>query len=265
MEERLFISYASEDEAVVNRIVAYLEAHAVPCWIASRDIPPRAIYADAIVEGMQSCGACAVLVSAASNASKAVKREVELASHEDKAFIPIRIDGSEPTSGLAYYLRNSQWVEYERDGDKALDRIVGQPRAESSATGGPSAPARAADIFEIRRDFQLLGAEAPMEIIWDGGRIGRLSVGQTKRFALTGPATLQFGVYLSSYADRLSAPIRIEASTASLHLRARIDWGFFPKAVLVWFGDELDPVSAPLSPMDSDLRNIPERAVKRLR
>lgn len=101
----------------------------MPCWISSRDIPPRAIYADAIVEGMQSCGACAVLVSAASNASKAVKREVELASHEDKAFIPIRIDGSEPASGLAYYLRNAQWLEYKREGERILDRLI--PRKES--------------------------------------------------------------------------------------------------------------------------------------
>ncbi|OQW55823.1 MAG: hypothetical protein A4S17_05820 [Proteobacteria bacterium HN_bin10] len=99
MTDRLFISHASEDEAVANKIVAYLEARGVACWISSRDIPPRAIYADAIVEGMQSCTACAVLVSAASNASKAVKREVELASHEDKAFIPIGTVARLTTSG----------------------------------------------------------------------------------------------------------------------------------------------------------------------
>lgn len=125
MADRLFISHASEDAAVAERIVAYLEARGMPCWISSRDIPPRAIYADTIVEGMQACNACAVLVSAASNTSKPVKREVELASHEDKDFIPIRIDGAEPAAGLAYYLRNSQWVDYRREGERALDRVVG--------------------------------------------------------------------------------------------------------------------------------------------
>ncbi len=63
--QRLFISHASEDEAVEARVVAYLETHGVPCWISSRDIPPRAIYADAITESMQVCGACAVIVSKA--------------------------------------------------------------------------------------------------------------------------------------------------------------------------------------------------------
>src|SRR5262245_26741217 len=106
MGPRIFISHASEDATIAERIVAFLEARGVPCWIASRDISPGVIFADAIVEGMQASSACAVLVSAASNVSKGVKREVELASHEDKSFIPIRIDGSEPASGLAYYLRN---------------------------------------------------------------------------------------------------------------------------------------------------------------
>ncbi|WP_395644661.1 toll/interleukin-1 receptor domain-containing protein [Terricaulis sp.] len=139
MTERIFISHASEDGAVAEKIVAYLEAHGVACWISSRDIPPRAIYADAIVEGMQSCTACAVLVSAASNASKAVKREVELASHEDKAFIPIGIDGSEPISGLAYYLRSVQWLEYAKEKERALDKLIKALRLlETKSVSRPS-------------------------------------------------------------------------------------------------------------------------------
>ncbi|WP_395644658.1 toll/interleukin-1 receptor domain-containing protein [Terricaulis sp.] len=145
MADRLFISHASEDAAVADRIVAYLEARGVACWIASRDIPPRAIYADAIVDGIEACSACIVLVSNAANASDAIKREVELASHEKKPFIPIRVDGAEPSRGLAYYLRNPQWVEYKREGERALDRIVAHmgsaapaPRPQSYAP--PPAP-----------------------------------------------------------------------------------------------------------------------------
>ncbi|HVY86277.1 MAG TPA: toll/interleukin-1 receptor domain-containing protein [Caulobacterales bacterium] len=125
MPERLFISHASEDAAVAERIVAYLEARGASCWISSRDIPPRAIYADAIAEGMEGCSACVVILSAASNQSKAVKRELELASHYDKPFVPIRIDATEPARGFDYYLRNTQWVDYRREGESALDRISG--------------------------------------------------------------------------------------------------------------------------------------------
>lgn len=121
---RLFISHAYDDADAAARIVASLESHGMACWISSRDIPPRAIYADAITEAMQACSACVVLLTSAANQSKALKRELELASHYEKPFIPIRVDGVEPAAGLDYYLRNTQRVEYARDGEGALDRIV---------------------------------------------------------------------------------------------------------------------------------------------
>ena len=110
------------------------------------------ISADAITEAMQACSACVVLLTSAANQSKALKRELELASHYEKPFIPIRVDGVEPAAGLDYYLRNTQWVEYARDGDEALDRIVDAGRdvsppgqAASPPVLGPApVPARAA-------------------------------------------------------------------------------------------------------------------------
>ncbi|HET9567503.1 MAG TPA: toll/interleukin-1 receptor domain-containing protein, partial [Vicinamibacterales bacterium] len=149
---RLFISHAHDDADTAARIVAYLESHGTPCWISSRDIPPRSIYADAITEAMQACSACVVLLTGAANQSKALKRELELASHYEKPFIPIRVDGVEPAAGLDYYLRNTQWVEYARDGDEALDRIVAAGRdvsppgqaASPPVLGAPPVPARAA-------------------------------------------------------------------------------------------------------------------------
>jgi hypothetical protein len=142
-EHRLFISHASADQAVAERIVAYLEGRGVPCWISSRDIPPRAIYAEAITQGIQACGACVVIVSTAANASAAIKRELELASHYGKPFIPIRVDATEPGPGLDYYLRNTQWINYARDSDAALDRIAAQVTgAPTSRAAPPPTPAR---------------------------------------------------------------------------------------------------------------------------
>ena len=150
---RLFISHAHDDADAAARIVAYLESHGVPCWISSRDIPPRAIYADAITGAMQASSACVVLLTSAANQSKALKRELELASHYEKPFIPIRVDGVEPAAGLDYYLRNTQWVEYARDGDEALDRIVaagrdvsppGQAASPPVLDASPKMPARTA-------------------------------------------------------------------------------------------------------------------------
>ena len=151
-EGRIFISHASQDEAVASRIVAYLEAHGVACWVAPRDISPRSIYAEEITKGIQSCAACAVIVSNAANASDAVKRELELASHYRRPFIPIRIDATEPGPGLDYYLRNAQWTDYRREGDHALDRLVTHflGRSESRSEPASFAPRRADDIAPTR-------------------------------------------------------------------------------------------------------------------
>ena len=178
---RLFISHAHDDADAAARIVAYLESHGMPCWISSRDIPPRSIYADAITEAMQACSACVVLLTSAANQSKALKRELELASHYEKPFIPIRVDGVEPAAGLDYYLRNTQWVEYARDGDEALDRIVAAGRdvsppgqaASPPVLDAPPVPARAAASRTARVPMMvgavLVVAAAGGWFAWTGG------------------------------------------------------------------------------------------------
>jgi hypothetical protein len=138
MSAPIFISHASENSAVAERIVAYLEASGVPCWISSRDISPKEIYAEAIANAMRGAQSCVVIVSKAANASHAVKRELELASRYDKRFIPIRIDATEPGPGLDYYLNNTQWVDYGRERERALDRIVSAYAARTGAA--PTAP-----------------------------------------------------------------------------------------------------------------------------
>ena len=140
MGDRLFISHASDDATVVNRIVDYLEARGVPCWISSRDIPPRALYAEAITAAIQAASGCAFVISKTANESKAVKRELELASHFEKPLIPIRIDGSEPAAGVDYYLRNVQWMDYKRDGNHALDRIIAHLRGAPPPPPSPRRP-----------------------------------------------------------------------------------------------------------------------------
>jgi TIR domain len=137
----LFISHASHDADAVARIVDYLEDAGVACWISSRDIPPRAVYAEAIADGIKATQACAVILSNAANASAAVKREVELASRHNKPFIPILIEAVELGSGLDYYLHNIQWMDFHRDGTSALDRITETMNAPPGAAPASTASA----------------------------------------------------------------------------------------------------------------------------
>ena len=59
----VFVSYASQDAAVANSIVASLEAQGLKCWIAPRDVKPGAQYADAIVRAINDAGAEVLVMS----------------------------------------------------------------------------------------------------------------------------------------------------------------------------------------------------------
>lgn len=198
-DRALFISHASEDVAVVRRIVEHLERAGVSCWIAERDIPPRAIYAEAIAEAMRTAHACAVVVSSASNASVAVKRELELASRYGRPFVPIRIDKSEPAPGVDYYLNNVQWVEYGRDGEAALDRIAEHMRPRDGASPAPVAQTQAPP----RKRFTLVN-------IWIAAAVALVAV-----IALTQLAPTQSQSEPEPAAAPAAVPIVLQAAAFS--------------------------------------------------
>jgi hypothetical protein len=247
MAERLFISHASEDEAAVNRIVAYLEANGTPCWLASRDIPAKSIYADEIAEAMQSCSACAVILSAASNQSKAVKRELELASHYDKPFIPIRIDATEPGRGFDYYLRNMQWFDVTHGGLNALDRIAGV-----GASAIPRTRARVGGQLTVEHTHITIFPGPDAQVFWNGARIGAVKDGAAKTFNLPSTTgTLQVGFGWMTSRSKLSEPISIDASREPQAIRFRLTKFTMASKVLYWINGVQGPRLLDLSGVDA--------------
>lgn len=223
MAGRLFISHANGDSATADKIVAYLEAHGVPCWIASRDIPPRAVYAEAIVDAIEACSACAVLVTADANKSDAIKREVELASHGKKPFIPVRVDGAEPSRGLAYYLRNIQWIEYKRDGTRALDRIVAHLGSGAAAPQAPAhtPPPAAAPAPEEKNGLgavTAIGAGLILLIVWVITSVMQNSTTQQT-------ATTEVSAEAAPASDQASAPQTTSPNSVVVgQWILRVDW-----------------------------------------
>jgi hypothetical protein len=51
-ERRVFISYASHDATVAQKICSALEAADFACWMAPRDVVPGTLYADGIVRAI---------------------------------------------------------------------------------------------------------------------------------------------------------------------------------------------------------------------
>jgi TolB-like protein len=108
---RVFISYASHDEAVAGRICAALEAAGFPCWIAPRDVRAGEPYAAAIVEAINACRIVVLVLTQSAIDSPHVLREVERASSKKRSILSIRLDAADLPPELEYFLSANHWLE----------------------------------------------------------------------------------------------------------------------------------------------------------
>lgn len=107
----VFLSYASHDAEIANSICQFLESRGASCWMAPRDVPAGALYADAIVRAINEAEALAVVLSKSAVASSHVGKEIERASSKNKKIIAFRIDPAPLTPALEYFLSESQWID----------------------------------------------------------------------------------------------------------------------------------------------------------
>jgi hypothetical protein len=69
MAHDVFISYATDDRQVAEKVCVALEGDGIKCWIAPRDVPVGADYEEAIVDGIASSRILVLVLSSHSNAS----------------------------------------------------------------------------------------------------------------------------------------------------------------------------------------------------
>lgn len=111
MARDVFISYSSLDAAIADAVCAGVEEEGVGCWIAPRDILPGREWADAIIDGINGARTLVVVLSARSNDSVQVAREVERATSKGIPVIPFRIEDVKPTKSMEYFLSASHWLD----------------------------------------------------------------------------------------------------------------------------------------------------------
>ncbi len=111
--EKVFISYASEDQKVVETLSSMIEKKGFSCWYAGRSII-QGSYAKAIVKGISEASYFIVMISKNSLQSQHVLNEIDLAFNEKRhkmRILPVRLDGEEMTAEFLYYLSRQQWME----------------------------------------------------------------------------------------------------------------------------------------------------------
>ena len=121
----VFISYASQDAAVADAVVAALERADLNCWIAPRDVTPGEFYAGAIVHAIDAAKATVLILSGNAAASPHVLREVERSASNRHPVIAMRIDQAPMPADLEYFLNSSQWLDAtEADITGAMPKLI---------------------------------------------------------------------------------------------------------------------------------------------
>lgn len=135
-----FISHHSSQVETARRLKTQLESHGVRGWLAPDDIAAGDAFDQAIVEQVSQSDAILLLFCANSDQSRHVKRELILGEESRKPIIPVRLENVE-AKGLAYWLKDYQWIDWFDRRDATVASLAAQIRRQ--AAGGAAARGQA--------------------------------------------------------------------------------------------------------------------------
>ncbi len=107
----MFVSHASKDAELAQRICELLEARGIRCWIAPRDIVPGHDYGEEIIRGIEGTVATVLILSENANTSTFVKKEIERAVSKSKPVFPVRVREVMPGPGLELFVSSAHWID----------------------------------------------------------------------------------------------------------------------------------------------------------
>ncbi|MGA2512809.1 MAG: toll/interleukin-1 receptor domain-containing protein [Candidatus Limnocylindrales bacterium] len=111
LDRPVFISCASEDHAVGERVCRLLELEGIGSWIAPRDVRPGRDYGEQIIGAIESAPAFVLILTANANASVFVPKEVERAVSKRKTLFVLRVGEVAPSRALELFVSQSQWID----------------------------------------------------------------------------------------------------------------------------------------------------------
>jgi hypothetical protein len=111
MPHDVFISHSTDDKLVALALCNKLESAGVRCWIAPRDVGPGAEWGKSIVDAISECRIMLLVFSAKANESRHIHREIQTAFEKDLTVIPFRVENTQPTGTMEYYLGSVHWLD----------------------------------------------------------------------------------------------------------------------------------------------------------
>jgi hypothetical protein len=123
-----FISHHSSQVAIARRLKIMLAEHGIDGWLAPDDIAAGTAFDQAILDQIARSDAIILLFCAQSDQSRHVKRELMLGEDGNKAILPVRLEDV-AAQGLAYWLKDYQWIDWFVGEEQAVKPPVSAPRA----------------------------------------------------------------------------------------------------------------------------------------
>jgi formylglycine-generating enzyme required for sulfatase activity/tetratricopeptide (TPR) repeat protein len=139
MPHEVFISLSKNNKVIGDAVCAALEAAGIRCWIAHRDVQAGEVWAEKIVEAIESSSIMVLVFSQHANRSQQIVRELELAANLGLVIVPFRIEDIEPSGACAYYLRVPHWLDaLTPPMEQHLDKLARTVRAilDAGVEGG---------------------------------------------------------------------------------------------------------------------------------
>jgi Mg-chelatase subunit ChlD len=123
--DQVFISHSSRDEGIAVAMCDRLERAGIRCWMASRDILPGQTFAGSISEAIDDSRLMLVVLSKDASKSEHVLNEVNGAVERQLPILPVKVDDSDPSKVLGYYLGKTHWFDASRPPFKShLDKLA---------------------------------------------------------------------------------------------------------------------------------------------
>lgn len=140
MAHEIFISYAAEDKSVADAVCQAIEAEGLKCWYAPRDVGYGRDFEESIVDAIGVSRLLILILTAHSNDSAHVKREIQNACLEEVGVpvLPFRIEDIPLNKALRYYIGSVHWLDAVTPPlETHLQRLVEHVRARLSRPAKP--------------------------------------------------------------------------------------------------------------------------------
>ena len=151
---KLFISYSHADSAIVNEISKELQEAGHEVWIDTFGIQGGTLWGSEIAKAIMASDVFLLFVSATSVRSDYVRREVDIAFHEKRKMLPIRLEKVETPVEWDYALAGIQYINYQAPDWKPRLLI---------ALGSQPVPKTEKDTGKLKNPYSSLPILEPIE------------------------------------------------------------------------------------------------------